>query len=324
MLLWTVLLGCQEPFGLDRHDLRGFRIAALTAHVEGGRVFPRVAMVVDGNLYADSPVDLQWGWVEREGDAVTLETFEATGPAPVLPIRAARLALVARYGDQEARAELAIDDQVAVSPRLEMLALPENVQDIGPADLELENRSSWAGDGQPSVDPGGFARFRVLGAPDGARARFMGTAGEFWELDAFTTDWAAGSLTIDDEEVVERVVLEPGPFTILALLLDAGSGVAALDGFVGTPEAGSWTRGRFLQGGLTAPYWGTLVADDGATSGIAVRDVQYASPTDQALWTPDGLDCVGVSGPFDPNWLLDQRCTRDVLAGERVLVVPDP
>jgi hypothetical protein len=40
--MWFVPLACQEPFPTDRHDLEGFRIAALevAATPDGGAVAP--------------------------------------------------------------------------------------------------------------------------------------------------------------------------------------------------------------------------------------------------------------------------------------------
>lgn len=315
MLVLVALLGCQEPFGYDRHDLRGFRIAALTAPRMDGTLRPRAALVVDGRLWSDEPVSLDWGWVDEPDDAWSLDTFVASGPSPVLPERAGHLALRARWDGQEARAVLAPDDRPAVQPLVGFGSLT-----VDDTELDRETRLTWSDAPADTVQPGAFGRLTVTGVPADTRARFMATGGTFLELDPTRADWVAGELALEDEEVLRGPELQTGPVSVLVLLLDGATGFAARDLFVGGVPAGSWVDGRFLPGGLDEPYLGTLVADDASPTGLAV---QGASPDDGTGWDAGSLGCTDVSGPFRPSWLLDQRCTRSDLVGRTVYVEPD-
>lgn len=277
--------------------------------------------MVDSTLWSDEPVELAWGWVDDVGDGWDLEDAVGSGPAPTLPIEADRLALIARWEGQEARAELPIDDRPLVRPPLHAASLPWAASTV--PSLELEDRRAWtAGDGIDRIEPNGLARITVRQLPDGARSRFMATRGTLFELDAATTDWVAGDLTVDEDVIEVGPPLDDGPVTVLALLLDAAGGFGATDLWVGEPPAGSRVHGRFLPGGLDVPYVGTLAADDESPTGLRVDDARPA--TDADVWEASTLDCIGVSGPFDPDWLLDQRCSRNGLVGRTVYVEPDP
>jgi len=62
-----------------------------------------------------------------------------------------------------------------------------------------------------------------------------------------------------------------------------------------------------------------LVADDLAPSGLRLTDPISLD----ALPSPDPaevLDCQGVDGPFDPDWLATGQCLRADLDGARVVL----
>lgn len=317
--VWLALVACQEPFGADRHDLRGFRIAALTAHTSGDRVFPRVAVVVDGAPYADGDVSLEWRWVTNPGDgAEPVGGPAATGPAPELIRRTDRLALRAIRGDEVRVAELQLGDEVAVSAGSTVMdaALGELT------DVSRDARSGWSPLPGGVVPTDGFARVTLDGdVSDGVLGRFMGTSGTWLELDGRTADWTPGELVLDDGEIVTRDPGEPGVTTALVLALDGPrAGFTALDLIVGEDVPGVWTGGRLLpsDGSASGRLQGTLRRDDGAPSGLRLADVVPAGP--DATWDPESAGCVGVSGPFDPTWLLELRCDRAALDGVRVVV----
>lgn len=320
--MWIfALLACQEPFDADRHDLVGFRVAAFTADRDGDTVVPRVAVIEEGRPFGDGQLELAWFWIDRVGQSAELEDRapDASGPAPVLVAATERLALVARRGDDVRRAELAVGDAVPIG--LSVAHTDRELLDLTDDDLPLDVRAAWSTEPSRAVDPGGLARFTVSGPPGtDTIARFMGTAGTWLELDATTADWTPGELVVDDGEIESRQVGEPGVQTVIALALDGpNGGFAAVDVVVGEESPGTWVNGRFLPGAVAVGRsWVTLRVDDDAPSGLRAEDAEPAGP--EATWDPSGAGCVGVSGDFDPTWLLEARCARAPLDGERVLV----
>src|SRR5262245_20118336 len=166
--MWWTLAACQAPFGTDRHDLVGFRVAAmaLAPAQPGGRVTPAVALIVDGHAWSDDPVELRWFWVDGEDAALSLDPStpeEDTGPAPTLTVPADRttLALIARHGDDEYRAF----STVAPGPPtyggplfLSIGTLPLTVDAVDGPDLLLRAREGLPSDPAETVDVGGFVR----------------------------------------------------------------------------------------------------------------------------------------------------------------------
>lgn len=345
--MWiTVLLACQEPFDADRHDLVGFRIAALTAPpaADGETITPALALVTDGHPWAARPADLSWYWVEDADEVAQLDPLSvavAAGPSPeiVLDDPRRRLGLVARQGDREARALLEIPRPPARLPAIDALArdpLALDLQTVEGAQLALEARRSLQIDSDRALDPGGFLRLSAVldgGEPASAIVRWMATAGTFLELDAHTTDWIAGELRLDDEEIDGTpTAMRPGPVTVIALLVGADNEVAfhTTDLSVGPSGPGLWTAGRWIPTDAALGWSagdavrGTLRADDDAPSGIGLSGATI-EPADEVVdWgTPDLACLVSRDGPFDPGWLLSQICGRDDVIGRTVVIVPE-
>jgi hypothetical protein len=338
LLALSGLTGCQEPFDRDRTDLVGLRVASVTADVREGSVRPRVALIVDGKPWSDAAASIDWFWIDRPGEAVDRVSGSlgvGFGPAPTIPLPegddAQRLAVVVALDGEERRAEIAVSpSRRRVDVGLETGALALDVQSVADDDLPLDARRALDAQSAHAVEPGGFARFAVAGAPD-LQARFMGTrhsgAGTFFALDDTTTDWVAGDLLVDEGVIESRAVGPEGPVSILGLALGADrSGLAVADFWVGDVPIGVWSNGRFLPTDApveAAEVWGTLSDDDDAPSGLALVDVEATSPDDPSFDAAD-LPCVATTGPvFDPNWLLDHRCLRSDLMGERVRVRVD-
>lgn len=324
MFLLVALLGCQEPFGADRHDLRGFRVAALTASVEEGVVRPRVALIADGRPWSAAPVQLDWAFVDEPGDAVLEPAPVDSGPDVALPVGGARLTLHAHDGDASVWAELDLEARTQLELRIGVERTEQQAAGLGIEELTQEARADWATSPGRSVEPGGFLRLRVEGAPASALGRFMATGdGTWFELDGSVADWAAAEVTVDDEEVAVEPV-EAGTYSMVVLSVDAtSSGFAATEAHVGPVPDGVWVSGRFLPGTAgSGRQWVTLEADDTAPSGLRIASAEPAGA--DATWSPTEAGCVGVDGTFDPTWLLTQHCSRDALAGRRVLVEVDP
>ena len=112
---WTVWSACQEPFGTDRHDLVGFRIAAVgvSPALDGETVRPRAAMIVDDRPWSEVPVEFTWFWVDDPDDVPTLDPLsvaDAVGPEPELVVPEDRGSWGHRAGggDRDARAVVEI------------------------------------------------------------------------------------------------------------------------------------------------------------------------------------------------------------------------
>jgi hypothetical protein len=336
-ITFALLMGaCQEPFGADRHDLLGFRVAAIGAEPrQSGDYALRIAVIADGRPWSDQEVALAWVSVpdssaETVASADPADAF-STSPLPTVPAGQA-VALIARHGDREWRGALDVPPAGVEPPRfagVELYDLDLTVADVQAADLDLAARQARA-DGAAStwVPEGGFGRMRALVERE-ATVRWMATSpsGTFFELEAGAADWAAGHLLRDGDEIEERAIQPLGPRTVIALALHPDrAGVntwTAREVFVGPPGVGIWTAGlRFLGTNAEVPgdmVRGTLEADDLAPTGLILRNVSAASPDDDPGTTQ--LPCsVPVSGPFDPTWLLEQRCTRSQVVGAEVVV----
>jgi hypothetical protein len=340
--MWFVLFACQEPFEIDRHDLVGFRIAAISAPPasSGQTLEPQVALIVEGHPWSADFVDLGWFWVDEPEDVAQLDPLsptDATGPLPLLTVPEDKrtLALIARWGDQEQRAFL----QVADGPptyqgpsSLALESLPLALDSVGGPELLLAARQPLEGEPLGAVSPGDFLRLRaqVEGDP---LVRWMATAGTFFELDRQTTDWAAGDLRLDEDEIEEgRTSLEPGWVTFLALALGepGETSFLARDVPVGIEPVGLWVGGRFVP--TDAPVsWqpgeavrGTLAADDASPFGLQLQGATV-EPADQVTdYGTPSLPClVTRDGPLDPQWWLMGVCARDSSVGMDVVIVPE-
>ena len=60
-IVLLALVGCQAPFGSDRHRLEGFRIAGVQlTTVDATSLQAAPLLVVEGRLWSDAPTDLAW------------------------------------------------------------------------------------------------------------------------------------------------------------------------------------------------------------------------------------------------------------------------
>lgn len=337
--LFLLLWACQAPFGTPRQSLAGDRVAALTVSLPGdGSVVPTAWTVVEGHPYADAPPELAWHWV---ADAAALEgasTGEASavGPWPALRPPATPvpqlLGLVATFPSGFVERALLKVPERTLPPivALELGILPARpLIEAKSEDLEREARLAEVATSSAFVPEGTWARLeaRFETEPGEVRTRFMATGGTMLELDARTTDWAPAALVLDDLDVEESTLLEPGAITFLALAVDdRGGNVAyARDVLVGPAPTGVWIGERWLPtdteagSGLVAA---TVVSDDAAPSGIGLVDLDPLPALDGVdPYGTASLPCASpVSGPFEPSWLFDGRCSRPDVVGARVVV----
>ena len=116
----VLLMGCQAPFGSDRHRLEDFRIAGVQLEaVDATTLQASPLLVVDGRLWSDAPTDLAWVWLDEDDDPATWTgRADAAGTWPTLqiPQGGGRLLLVAISPDGTSRRAVARVDDTLQSP----------------------------------------------------------------------------------------------------------------------------------------------------------------------------------------------------------------
>jgi len=349
VLLPLLSLACQEPFGTDRHDLVGLRVAGISVRATGAEsVALRVAAVVEGRPWSQEPLDLTWhdatGLTVDEISELGVDGGIASGPAPeIAGTGPGTLALVARDPSNQAVWRGTVElphvlelgaDPVSVGP-IEALSTQQGLDADQAGTLDLDARRDWSiGEQTDQVEPGRWARLQAP-STDGVRVRWMSTqpGGTFLEVDDQRTDWIAATYVRDDDELEDVQLEAEGWRTLLALGLDperdGANGWSARELFVGrnVPTGLFTPSGRFLPATLPdepgTHVQGRLVADPTSPSGLALQDaLAVPATTDPGT---DDLPCrAPVSGPFDPDWLLEQRCTVADVAGAVVVVEVRP
>jgi hypothetical protein len=340
--MWSALLACQEPFEIDRHDLVGFRIAAISAPpaAAGQSLEPTAALIVEGRPWSEDFVDLGWFWVDGPQDVTLLDPLSptaATGPLPLLvvPEDKRTLALIARLGDQEQRAFLEVAEGAptfAGPSSITLDQLPLSLDTVTGPELSLPARQELEGEPAGAVSPGDFLRLQALVEGD-PLIRWMATAGTFFELDRQTTDWAAGDLRLDEDEIEEgQAPISPGWVTFLALALGepGETSFLARDVPVGTEPAGLWVGDRFVPTDVPVSWQpgdavrGTLAADDSSPFGLVLQGATVEPAVQVTDYGTSALPClVTRDGPLDPQWWLTGVCARDNSVGIEVVIVPE-
>jgi hypothetical protein len=322
-------LACQAPFGEDRHDLVGDRIAAVATTPVAGGTRADVALVTGGALWSDVGITERW-YAEADADAVDpTAPADAEGPLAVLPAPITDWTLVVTFpSGAERRAVLRLpEDGVAAmpAPPLRLGSLDLDFDAATPEQLAVDGRAALEAEPADTLAAGAWGR--VTAWPDGApsqldRVRWTSTAqpSTFLELDQTTTDWATGTLVLDDLEIEEATPMAPAVVTLLALAIDGagGNGLAALDVAIGEVDPITLrVAGRLVGVDVSAAgplLQGTLAADDELPSGLRLVDaVAVATSTAPALACAD-------APLFDPSWLLTRRCLRSEVLGATVTV----
>jgi len=349
----TLLAACQAPFGVDRHDLVGDRISAVTTTAAGaGAVTAHVWLTVDGHAWSASAIDASWYAYEgantaAEVDAVDRSSPVATGLTPTLslPEGGASFVLIVTFPSGTERTALlslggeAVDYPSATVTLGALSAL--SFTEATPEELAIDARAALVPEPASQAEAGTWSRLSLAFSADPpatfTRARWMNTrrGTTFLELSDTESDWATGAVLLDDLEIDAAEPAEPGVTTLLALAQDAtGHHRAwARELWIGAPtDGGLVSQGRWMQSDLaSSPASGarvaaTLTADDTAPTGLVLTDAAEisageADPNDP--WGTLALGCapVGPAGaPFDPTWLFDGSCTRDAVVGARVVL----
>ena len=218
MIALALLISCQGPLG-DRHEIAGDRILSVVADPPGGlpgdTIRAHALLAVAGNLWTDAASDLRWYWVEPTDSAVAAIDSEdppaGIGPAPelIIPSEHQRLALLVQNdGTAPLRAFLDVRDTAHLNPTLENLSV-ETVEDVTlqtltAQALNLDSRANWTTVQTTSVSGGDILRFTASAVAEAPlRTRWTATApyGTFFELSPLQTDWVAGTLTLEDDDL---------------------------------------------------------------------------------------------------------------------------
>jgi hypothetical protein len=284
-LTLTQLVACRSPFDGDRHQLEGFRIAALSASSAGTGSAAQVsaALVSDGRLWQDTPIELAWYWVDRHDEIHERDPAEhppdglGAHPALIVPEHTRLLGLVAQR-EETYRA---------------VFELPEGGTEIPVFHIQSDTHP---------IDPKASARLTATLDTDtdtDIHARWMATDGTFAEQSALETDWKAPKTL--------------GTATILALLLDDAGHTRwkITDLHVGDPEGGGWSDDRWFPSDTEVSpgrYDVVFSPDDQAPSGV--RLTQINPPTDAFL-----ACAPNTTEPFKARWLADGSCTRSDVVG---------
>lgn len=297
----AALVGCAPTFD-DRHDLLGFRIAAVGA-VDG----EAEAVVWSGALFHEARTTLAW-----TADGVAL----GEGWGVPVPAGTEELGLVATAPDGTVR-----EARVSVGGTMEPLAFERAAVAVG-EDVSIEARAALPETPSDGGAPEGEALRIRLVQPGGEQTRWMvaGGATTLLELDAETADVLPERLEFDDGEVVRREAVEPGVQHVLALRIDGegGNRWTWVDAALGTDtpliRSGGWlVEGSVdLSTGLLAVTLDALSATGVGTLGSpqAVSDLTQHDPP----------DCAPADVPFSLDWLAEGRCTVSETRGRRVVL----
>ncbi len=317
------LSACQEPFAEDRHDLASFRIAAVGgALAEDASVRVHAAVWSGLGPYHDTLPSLDW----------SSDTLAASGPDASLAVTyPARVGLVASNGEASETAALdlaAAPVPIATSGFIPGFTRRAVALDIAQVTDPIAERLA--------VEPGDDVPIAVSSAvrltyevPEDVTVHWMGTGGTFAELDAHSTDWFAGDVVLDDNEIDSTSTIDPGVYNLLALAFDGAGNTSWMwiDVAVGVEGPllytdGSASDGAGGPGGRifpvdAEPMSGVLAADvveDDSPAGIALENVRVAAAP------PDGGGDPAANSACTLAALAEGGCTRADIVGTTLTV----
>ena len=302
--LAAVVCGCAPTFD-DRHDLLGFRIAAVGV-VDG----EASAAVWSGSVFHAESVTLHWS---ADGEPLGL------GWGVPVPPGTGELGLRVVAPDGQERTA-----RVSVSDGIGPLAFERTLVSVGD-DVSIDGRSAL--EERPlagSASDGEAVRIRLVD-PGGTSTRWMVGSGAttLLELDSDTVDVLPDRLTFDDGEVVGRVPAEVDVAHVLALRMDGAGGNRWV--WVDAPIAGDHSvfrsDGWVLEGAVDVSTGLLAVTLDGLEAGGvgALGDPEPVLDLEQH----DPPACAPSGQPFSLDWLANGRCSVSETRGRRVVVAVD-
>ncbi len=335
-MLLLSLIACQQPFDADRHDLIGDRIVAIEARASDGGIQPTATLLRNGRLWTDDVDDLRWFALSGDPEQAILgidpEAPDQLGPTPQFSNSTAAVGLWFR--GERAWLELGNEQDLSFAG-IAQSTLSKTLETQQAEDLTIEQRSLWTAVPTEAFAPGELGRFQAdfLNPDANPTLRWMSTGGTFLELDRTTSDWAPATVTMDDDDVTLEHALSDGVFPLVALAVDPDHGnrvriqefhIGELPGGVRT-SSGRWLPAEDIP--ASDWVWVTLQADDDTPTGLRLSDVEPATPDLNAEdpYGTEALACaVPLEGTFEPNVLVDGRCSRAQLIGHRVMIEVTP
>jgi len=333
MVLW-MLMACQAPFGTQRQDLTGDRIAAISSTVSVDGVRLQVWAVDDGRLWSDEGVEHGWHPLasdELPADDLFLAEPQYTGSSALVePGTRWAITSVFPSGDRQLSY---MDAPLDPSDRPPPVSLRFEAWDHGviepETDVSLAAREAQAVLPAEQIAPSYAARLTLQAQgvlPSDTLVRWRITGGEtsILELSPLVTDWFAGRLIVDDDEVEEITPAPEQQNTVLALVTDqlTYNSVLLWDVSIGAWPQGFRAQGRWIA--TDAPVDGYAVQGT-----IALADTPSGFSLENAVTVPSPSPwpdppCGPVAAPFDPNALARGECLRGDIGGQQVLMRVDP
>ena len=289
---------CAEPFGYDKHDLVGFRIAAMKTDD-----FHLSASIWSGGLCHEMLPTYKW-----TADSMTLNEVSPEIPEGVQEIRLD----VSNEKNEQRTGILSIGSTID-NPMFEQYLISAD-------ELSLElrrNQEELPFDGQIGERQALRIRANVSQSVSMQWMTAFGH-GTLLEVDPHTVDFFPENIHFEEGEVVERSPLDFTQYQILALAMNGTGG-----------NRWHWIGVQQEVSGLTHPYgWGLSVPDTGNPTGlvevtVGLNESRNAFEFLDPVWV-NGLDsqdhsCWNISEPFQLDWVLDGHCTCSDVLNRRVV-----
>jgi hypothetical protein len=310
------LVSCNPEFDVHRRVLGPYRVAGVGVEKRLGDDCPRaVAAIWSGQgPYHDAELDLFWtleGEFLGEGQGVAVcgqgeLELEATAPDGTL---------------HRARVDVSVP-AFSWTPTREVVPVPR--------DVSTDSREALEGDGTADAeDTDQVVRVTLEGVPSTHEVRWMTPTegGHALALSGGRADLLALLLELDDGLVEASSPVAGCPGCILghlALAID-GSGNNAwgwVEAAYGVEASLVRHEGWLLEADLGegAAYAGvTLVSDDAAARGLRFENFQALTEEEMDTGLMQ-LECGVVGVPFELDWLVEGRCTRSQVDGQRVVL----
>ncbi len=308
MLSILFVLGCQEPFSEDRHDLASFRIAGVSGlPASDGSTTLRAALWSGEGAWHGVAPTLAWtsGEQAAEGQGAALVADGAVDLVAASP-----------SGEETAALEWSEPGQPPAIRGFQRRAVDLDISAI--ATPVADRLAVTPGDDTPI--PAGSAVRIELDVDEGVTVHWMATGGQFAELDPTSADWFAGTAVLDDNEVESTTTVDAGVYTLLALALD-GAGNNSwmwIDVAVDPPGQLAYVAGRILpaSGAAGVGFFEATVVEAATTAGIDLGEVVAVSDP-----SASPALCGGPAGTaFDFAPMVEGWCARSDVIGATVVI----
>ncbi len=310
------LVGCNPAFDVHRRVLGPYRVAGVGVEKRLGEECPRAVAAIWSGLgpFHDQVLDLSWtlnGDHLGEGQAVEVcgageLELEATAPDGTL---------------HRARVDVSVP-AFAWSLSREVLSVPENVSPEARELLSGEDVADAEGTDQ-------MIRVTLEGLPLPHEARWMTPTegGHALALSGGRADLLALSLELDGGVVEGATPVAGCPNCILGHLALAVDGTGSnawgwVEAAFGLEVSLVRHEGWLLEADVGADVRylaGDFLLDDGAARGFVLENVEAMeeAEVDQGMLQ---VECGVLGVPFELDWLVEGRCTRSQVNGQRLVL----